>query len=84
MIFRGVDDLGNRLVVDAHIRRNPVQRDALGVCAEDRGDHRRGLSGRTRIDQGLCECGVIRPRIRMPIWCGSGQQCGVRRCGLRT
>ena len=84
MIFSGVDDLGNRLVVDAHIRCDAVQRRSLSVRGEDRCDHCGGLRGRTRIDQSLCECGVIRPRIRTLIWCGCGQQCGVQRCGFRT
>jgi hypothetical protein len=61
MIFSGVDDLRNRLVVDARIRRNAVQRRSLSVCAEDRRNHCRGLRGRTRIHQSLCECGVIPP-----------------------
>ena len=60
-IFSGVDDPRNRLVVDAHIRRDAVQRRSLGVRAEDRRDHCRWLRGRTRIDQSLCECGVIGP-----------------------
>ena len=76
MIFRGVDDLGNRLVVDARIRRDAVQRRSLSVCGEDRCDHCGGLGGRTRIDQRLCECGVVRPHIRTLIWCGCGPQCG--------
>jgi hypothetical protein len=84
MIFSGVDDLGDRLVVDAQIRRDAVQRRSLSVCGEDRRDHCRGLRGRTCIDQGLCECGVIRPRTRMLIWCGCGQECGVHTCGFRT
>ena len=61
MIFSDVDDLGNRLVVDARIGCNAVQRRSLRVRGEDRGDHCRGLRGRTRIDQSLCECGVIGP-----------------------
>ena len=84
MIFSGVDDLGNRLVVDAHIRRDAVQRRSLSVRGEDRRDHCRGLRGRTRIDQGLCECGVIRPLIWMLISCGCGPQCWVHKCGFRT
>ena len=84
MIFSGVDDLGNRLVVDAHIGCNTVQRRSLRVCREDRRDHCRGLRGRTRIDQSLYECGVIDPRIRTLIWRGCGPQCGVHRCGFRT
>lgn len=60
MIFSGVDGLGDRLV-DAQIRRDAVQRRSLSVCRQDRRDDRYGLRGRTCIDQGLCECGVIRP-----------------------
>ena len=84
MIFSGVDDLGDRLVVDAQIRRDAVQRRSLSVCRQDRRDDRYGLRGRTCIDRGLCECGVIRPRTRMLIWCGCGQECGVHTCGFRT
>jgi hypothetical protein len=84
MIFSGVDDLGNRLVVNANIGRDAVQRRSLSVCGEDRCDHCGGLHGRARIDLRLCECGVLRPRIRMLISCGCGPQCGVHRCGFRT
>ena len=84
MIFSGVDDLGNRLVVDARIRRDAIQRRSLSVRGEDRRDHCCGLRGRTRIDQGLYECGVFHPGIRTLIWCGCGPQCEVRRCGFRT
>ena len=65
MIFSGVDDLGDRLVVDARIRRYAVQRRPLSVRGEDRRDDCGGLRGRARIHQNLCECGVVRPRIRM-------------------
>ena len=40
MIFSGVDDLGDRLVVDAQIRRDAVQRRSLSVCLQDRRDDR--------------------------------------------
>ena len=50
MIFSGVDDLGDRLVVDAQIRRDAVQRRSLSVCRQDRRDDRYGLRGRTCID----------------------------------
>jgi hypothetical protein len=50
MIFSGVDDLGDRLVVDAQIRRDAVQRRSLSVCRHDRRDDRYGLRGRTCID----------------------------------
>jgi hypothetical protein len=53
MIFSGVDDLGDRLVVDAQIRRDAVQRRSLSVCRQDRRDDRYGLRGRTCIDQGV-------------------------------
>lgn len=75
MIFSGVDDLGDRLVVDAQIRRDAVQRRSLSVCRQDRRDDRYGLRGRTCIDQGLCECGVIRPRTRMLIGCRFHTRC---------
>jgi hypothetical protein len=42
MIFSGVDDLGDRLVVDAQIRRDAVQRRSLSVCRQDRRDDRYG------------------------------------------
>lgn len=40
MIFSGVDDLGDRLVVYAQIRRDAVQRRYLSVCRQDRRDDR--------------------------------------------
>jgi hypothetical protein len=45
------------------------------VCREDRRDHCRGLRGRARIHQSLCECGMIRPRIRTLIWRGFSTRC---------
>jgi hypothetical protein len=42
MIFSGVDDLGDRLVVDAQIRRDAVQRRSLSVRRQDRRDDRYG------------------------------------------
>ena len=84
MVLSGVDDPGNRLVVDAGIRCNAVERHPRRLRREDRRDHCRRLRGRPRIDEGLCECGVVRLRTRMPIGCGCGQQCGVHGCGFRT
>jgi acetyl esterase/lipase len=63
MIFSGVDDLGDRLVVDAQIRRDAVQRRSLSVCRQDRRDDRYGLRGRTCIDQGLCDANKIQAAV---------------------
>jgi hypothetical protein len=63
VIFSRVDEHGHRLVMDAHIRRNAVERRSLGVCGENRCDQCGRLRGRTRIDQSLRKWGVIAPRI---------------------
>lgn len=59
--------LANRLVVDTGIRCDAVSRRSVGVCGQDGCDHCGGFRGGTRIDEGLCECSVVRPRIRMLI-----------------
>ena len=60
-ILSGGDDPRNRVVVDAEVGCNTVQRRSLSAGGEDRRDHYCGLRGDTRIDQGLCKCGVVPP-----------------------